>query len=227
MPLRALIFDFDGLLVDTESPSYAAWREPFTERQVELELGRWLQVVGTHDTVWDPVSELEQLTGETLDRAALVDEVNGRYHTLAHEQPTRDGVLALLEQAREAGLGLAIASSSRHTWVRAHLERLGLLDRFDAVVGRDLVGWRGKPAPDVYVEALRRLGVGAGDAVALEDSSNGVRSAVGAGVAVIAVPNPITQGLEFPGAAAVLDSLAGVTLADLQRLVGWAASTEA
>ncbi|HEX9889752.1 MAG TPA: HAD-IA family hydrolase [Nitriliruptorales bacterium] len=218
MPLRAVIFDFDGLLVDTEQPSYEAWCEPFAQCGVELALERWLQVVGTHDAVWDPLTELEQLTGQRVDREALTASTEARFRQLADRQPCRPGVLALLDEVRDAGLPVAVASSSRHTWVESHLARLGLRDRFDAVIGRDLVGWRGKPDPAVYLEALRHLGVAGSEAIALEDSTNGVRSAVAAGIPVVAVPNAITRGLEFEHALAVLDSLENVTLADLVEL---------
>lgn len=219
MPLRALIFDFDGLIVDTESPSYEAWRALFTDRGVDLQLERWLQVVGTHDAAWDPLTELEQLTGEVLDRDEVSRVTEERFEQLAHEQPPRPGVVALLDEAAALGLRVAVASSSRHTWCLAHLERLGLADRFDAVVGRDLVGWKGKPDPAVYLEALRRVDVSANAAIALEDSGNGVLAATAAAIATVAVPNPITNGQAFDGAAAVIPSLDGVSVQDLLRLV--------
>lgn len=217
MPLRALIFDFDGLLVDTESPSYEAWREPFTERGVDLAMDRWLQVVGTHDADFDPLAELERLTGEAVDdRDELEAGIRERFEQLAHDEPCRPGVLDLLDAASEAGLTLAVASSSRSRWVESHLERLDLRDRFAAVVGRDLAGWNAKPAPDVYLEALRRIDVSARDALALEDSAHGVASALAAGLSVVAIPNPVTRHLAFDAKVTVVEGFDSLTLDDLQ-----------
>jgi HAD superfamily hydrolase (TIGR01509 family) len=215
--LRALVFDFDGLILDTEWPAYSTAAEVWSDHGLELELAAWQEILGTADHPhWTDM--LEQALGRPVDREALVPPRLARHHALIEAEELLPGVVDLIEAAHAAGIGLAVASSSPLDWVDDHLERRGLRARFDAVVTRDHVE-RTKPAPDLFRRAVAELGVHPGEAVALEDSRHGVDAARAAGLACVAVPNRITRLQDLTAADLVVDSLAEVTLADLEDLV--------
>lgn len=213
MPLRGLIFDFDGLIVDTETATLDAWR------QVHLEDGLIADPAILHSVVGHVGITVDLWTAypESHDRSSLSARFLEETRRRCNLAPVLPGVLALLDAAREAGLLLAVASNSSHRHVDGHLERRGLLDRFQTVVCRDDVP-NGKPAPDPYLAALARLGLTADDAVAFEDSMPGHQAAAAAGLRVVVVPNPSTKGDLFPYAARRVDSLADVNLDLLARL---------
>ncbi len=220
MTLRALIFDFDGLIVDTESSSLAAVQEAYRRHGHELPSDQWRQCVGT--TV-DPYDHLQRLIGPEVDLTAVRAELEVRHRAEVAELGPRPGVVELVTAAAATGLRLAVASSSSRRWVEGHLERIGALRAFHAVRCRDDVR-QTKPAPDVYLAALEALGVSASQAVAFEDSPNGVRAATTAGIYTVAVPNGVTRGWPFDHADRVIDSLHGVTV---QAVGGWLAASSA
>ncbi len=215
-PIRALVFDFDGLIVDTEWPEFQAWQELCLEYNVELSLETWLPCVGTGATtqVFDPHTYLETQYGQPLDRAEVRTRCRPRHLALIEAQPILPGVKALLSEAKQRGLGLAVASSSPRTWVNGHLSRLGLLEYFDTLACGDEVA-RTKPYPDLYLAALEQLGVQANQAIAFEDSLNGMRAAQQAGIFCVVVSNPLTQHLVFEPLDLRLTSLAESTLDEL------------
>lgn len=217
MTLSALVFDFDGLILDTEWPEYVSIGEVFAEHGHEVGLD-WFQArVGTVSGDW--IDDLEATAGVTVDREAVRSARLARHHALIDAEDARPGIPELVDAAHGAGLGLAVASSSPVAWLDRHLTRLGLHDRFDALVGRDLVGDVAKPAPDVYLAALRALGVGADAAVAIEDSPHGIAAATAAGLACVAIPNRLTAGMDVSGASLVVDSASALTLDRLAALV--------
>ncbi len=217
--LRAVVFDFDGLIVDTESTALYSWQELYARYGEEVPLEhKWVTVIGTWDAEWSPVTELEGRLGRSLPWDELEPARRAREIELADEQPLLPGVQSVLDQARDAGLKLAIASSSSEEWVRHHLARLGIEQYFDVLATRHDVA-RTKPDPALYTLALERLGVTADEAFALEDSIQGVRAARGAGLRVVAVPGPLMRDVDFSEADARLESLAGATLID-GRLAG-------
>jgi HAD superfamily hydrolase (TIGR01509 family) len=112
----------------------------------------------------------------------------------------------------------AIVSSSSDAWIDRNLRHRDLLDRFDAIVTANLDPERGKPRPTLYLEALERLGVRAEEAVAFEDSPNGIAAAVAAGIFCVAVPNAITSALDVSRADLVVASLENISVEELQRL---------
>jgi HAD superfamily hydrolase (TIGR01509 family) len=209
--IRALLLDFDGLLYDTESSAYGAWEQLYAEHGAHLSLRTWVgQVIGKPPGLsgFDPLAELERLTGERFDRDAVLAERDARRAPMLphHLMPGAD---ALLAGAREAGLKTAIVTSNSLANVQAHLARAGNAHRFDAIVCADGDPARGKPAPTLYLEALERLGLDATEAIALEDSPNGIAAARGAGVYCIAVPNDITRGA--PGLEAADRTIGSLT----------------
>jgi HAD superfamily hydrolase (TIGR01509 family) len=205
--IRALVFDFDGLIVDTETPIVDAWVRVHERAGIAYSRDHALSIVGHADVAFDPWIAF----GPGADRAALEEEHRRLRHELLHTQPVLPGVLDLIASARERGLRFGIASNSPHVWVDRHLERMGLTSYFDAVRCRDDVS-RGKPEPEIYRAALAALGCAAENAVAFEDSLPGSEAASRAGIFCVVVPNPSTRHHTFPHASLRLESLAEVTL---------------
>jgi HAD superfamily hydrolase (TIGR01509 family) len=216
----ALVFDFDGLILDTETATYEAVASIFVEHGAELDRDWWHSILGTADRAhWTDV--LAERVGRPIDRAALMARREDARLVVIHGLPVCDGVVELLDEAAAAGVPAAVASSSARVWVEGHLVRLGIADRFAAIVTSDDVGGdrsRTKPAPDLFLAAAAALGVAPGCCVALEDSPNGVAAARAAGMAVVAVPGPMTASLDMSAADLVVASLAEVSLSQLRRL---------
>jgi HAD superfamily hydrolase (TIGR01509 family) len=212
--LRALVFDFDGLIVDTESPAYDAWQELYRRHGQELPIELWAQVIGTHEIRFDAMAHLELLHGQSLDKDALQAHRSLQKATLTDAQPLLPGVRELVEHAREAGVALGVASSSHHPWVEGHLGQRGILEAFTCICCREDVE-RTKPHPDLFLASLECLGVGASQAVVFEDSPNGILAARAAGIFAVAVPNRITAQLDLSAADLRLPSLAALPPAEL------------
>ena len=219
MALRALVFDFDGLIVDTESSSFELARELYARHGVKLPGALWRRCVGSHR---DPYEHLQGVVGPGVDIAKERNELEARRRRTVSLLGPRAGVAELVAAAAADGLRLGVASSSPHRWVDAHLQRIGLLDAFAAVRCRDDV-LHTKPAPDVYLAVLEGLGTSADEAVAFEDSPNGAQAAKVAGIYTVAVPNDVTRGWSFDHADRVVDSLGGVSVQQVDRWL--AAST--
>lgn len=207
---KAIIFDFDGLILDTEGPVYRSWVEVYEAHGEELPFERWVRIVGSTSVEFHPQHHLEERLGRPLPQEVLDRRVSRRTEMVLAEK-VLPGVVELVEDARLAGLKLGVASSSTSDWVRGHLARLGILDRFDCIRCRDEVA-RAKPEPDLYLAVLDCLGVAAAEAFAIEDSPNGIAAAKSAGLRCVAIPNPITSGLDLSRADFVLSSLADLSL---------------
>jgi HAD superfamily hydrolase (TIGR01509 family) len=213
--IRGLLFDFDGLLVDTESVARLAYEELYREHGQELPHDQWATLIGTIGAPWDPDAHLEELVGRSLDRQALTERRREREHGLADLEDLRPGVEDYFVEAKRLGLKTAVVSSSDTWWIERHLGRLGRLEGLDAVVAANGDSARAKPRPDLYLEALELLGLEPREGIAFEDSPNGIRAAKAAGLACVAVPNPITATMAFDEADLVLESLADVPLNEL------------
>lgn len=219
MNVRGLLFDFDGLLVDTESPSRLGWQELYREHGHELPLDEWATLVGTIGASWDPLVHLETLVGRPLDRDTVTERRQAREFELIDLEDLRPGIEGYLEEADRRGLRTALVSSSSRDWIQRILGRLERLDHWDAIVAADGDPTRAKPRPTLYLEALETLGLTADEAIAFEDSPNGVRAAKRAGLVCVAVPNPVTATLALDEADVVVESLADLPLdALLKRL---------
>jgi HAD superfamily hydrolase (TIGR01509 family) len=213
--IRALVFDFDGLIVDTEGPVFEGWRSLFESLGQELTEERWSGVIG-HGSGWfDPFPELEEAVGRPLDRDELHRARRARELDLIASKPVLPGVREWIARGQELGLGLGVASSSSLGWVNGHLERLGIT-AFRCVCGREVVAeGRTKPAPDLYLSAAACLGVAPQEALAIEDSGVGLTAAKSAGLRCVAVPGPLTLRNDFSAADVRLSSLADRTLDDV------------
>jgi len=212
--IRALIFDFDGLIIDSETAISATWVELYARHGLPFPEHLYRRMVGTREydgLLW---TDLAEQTGLSLDLEALEPERRARGLEFANRLRPLPGVVAHLDAAADAGFALAVASSSSAWWVDGHLSRLGLSERFSAVCTRELAE-RSKPDPGVYLVALERLGVAACDAVAFEDSGAGVLAAKAAGLRAVAVPGSFSEQMDFSAADAVIASLADTKPADL------------
>ncbi len=218
--LSALVFDFDGLLLDTETSAFTTAAEVFAAHRVTLDRRWWLSIIGTADHPhWSEVLEA-QLGGPLPDRETVLAERIERHRALIAAEAVRPGIVELLDEADAAGVPCAVASSSPRRWVDGHLERLGLRPRFAAVCSRDDVApGRTKPAPDLFTAACGALGVDPPTAVALEDSAPGVAAALAAGMRVVGVPAGLTAEADLSAAHLVVPTLAGVSLGQLRQLV--------
>jgi putative hydrolase of the HAD superfamily len=216
MPLNALIFDFDGLIMDTENAIYEAWRELYEQHGHGLTLQHWAQCVGSDfNSVFDPKAELESLTGISFDWIQLEADLTARVHQMLDGYDTLPGVRDLLQAAQTLGLPCAVASSSPLSWVGSHLEKLGLRSYFASVSTREDVQ-RIKPAPDLFLHAAERLNCQPCDALILEDSLNGLNAALAANIRCIAVPGRTTEHLDFSPAWRRLGSLTELDLPTLR-----------
>ena len=212
--IRALIFDFDGLIVDTEVPIYRAWQRIYREHGQELPLERWLTIIGTASGPFDPVIDLAKKTGSKLDEAELKALEVLYYQEATALQQLLPGVIDYLVAARQLGLKTAVASSSTRKWVMDHLNRFGIGGHFDAIVCREDVK-RTKPDPDLYLTTLERLGARPDEAIAFEDSSNGIHAAKAAGLYCVVVPNLLTVDLDLTEADLRLLTLEALPLREV------------
>lgn len=217
--LQAVVFDFDGLIVDTEWPIYETSAATFAELGHELPLERWAAIVGLSDGESGWYDVLSEQMGLTVPRAEFDERYFAQDRSNRDTLPVLPGVVDLLDGLDAAGVPAGIASSSSVEWLERHLGRLGLLDRFQVLAGVDRVGGVGKPAPDSYLLACAELDADPARSVALEDSAHGMAAALAAGMVAVAVPTRITRFTSFDGAHRVVETLAGLTVGDLDQLV--------
>lgn len=208
MAIAAVLFDFDGVLVDTEWAIYQAWRRTFAAHGQHLPLDVYTRCIGSDFETWSPKTHLEELTGDSFDWHDLdARRQKEIVADLQHEGPM-PGAIEWLEQLRAESMPRAVVSSSSHHWVDGWLERLGMAGYFDAVVCRGDAP-RIKPAPDLFLEAARRFGALPADCLVVEDSLNGLKAAKEAGMTAWAVPNRVTECLDFSTADRKFRSLVG------------------
>ena len=221
MVITALIFDFDGLILDTETPDVHAWENIYAQYGIQFPIESWGQIIGgMGESDFDAAIHLQNLLGKPLDLKALQTQQIQISHSLVARQTVLPGVMDYLQEAKRRRLKLAIASSSPHSWVGTHAQRLGIFHYFDTVICADDVSpGRTKPNPDLFLKALDQLEVRKSEAIVFEDSPNGVRAAKSAGIFVVAVPNPITSLLSIENANLTLRSLADLSLAELLNKV--------
>jgi HAD superfamily hydrolase (TIGR01509 family) len=212
--IRAFLFDFDGLILDTETASRAGWEWLYREHGHELPEEKWALVVGTTGA-WSPMDHLEELVGEPLEREALNERRYVHELSLIETEELRPGIADYLAAAERHELKRAIVSSSSRRWIDMHLARLEREVGWDAILTADGDHSRAKPNPILYTEALELLGVRADEAVVFEDSPNGVRAGKAAGIFTVAIPNSVTRDYGLDEADLVVGSLADLPPDDL------------
>ncbi len=211
--LEAILFDMDGLIVDTEPIHFQAFREYMKKHGIDMPESMMTDFIGLPEA--DNLRDLKAKFQLDVPLEQMVVERRAIYLGLIRTLPLRvfPGFWEFSAAAGERGLKQAVVSSAPQEQVEIVLSRLfaGRPDGpaagyFDGIVtGNDI--HRNKPAPDIYLEGAKRVGVAPGRCLALEDSTPGTQSAVSAGMTVLAIPNEYTEGMDFPGAAAVLPSL--------------------
>jgi HAD superfamily hydrolase (TIGR01509 family) len=217
MPVRAVFFDFDGLILDTEWPEVAVWTDIFQEHGYEFPDAIWKGAIGRGPEQEAQRAEtvLAEWTG--LPAIDLESEYQIRRMKMILGQSVLPGVIDRMDEATAMDLRIAAVSSSKRTWVEGHLQRLGLWDRFERSFCAEDVS-RTKPFPDLYELALSTFGLVANEALVFEDSPNGVAAAKAAGIRVIAIPNRLTAQLDLSAADEIVSSLAMVSLSSRSGL---------
>ncbi|MBN2981898.1 MULTISPECIES: HAD family hydrolase [Cohnella] len=195
--IKALIFDFDGTIIDTETAWYVAFREAYQRYEVDLSLEMYSGCIGTSLHAFNPYEYLMTELKLPIDRDQFRVSVQERHAALMLQEAVRPGILHFLDSAKAAGLRIGLASSSDRAWIDRHLEQLNLKEYFEVIRTKDDVR-EVKPNPELYLQVLEAMGIANDEAVAIEDSPNGARAAVAAGLRCVVVPNEITQSLEFP-----------------------------
>ncbi len=214
--LKALLFDFDGLILDTETPEVLVWQSIYKEYGFELPVPEWEKTVGGYGTSnFNAAEHLALLSSGRLDSVSLRSRYRKEADEIIHASPILPGVVDMIERAKEAGLKIAIGSSSPHSWVDTHADRLGIFHYFDDIIcADDVAHGRTKPNPDIYLKALEQLDVKNDAVVVFEDSPNGVLAARRAEIFVVAVPNPLTAKMGVTGDMTV-SSLAELSFQEL------------
>ena len=203
--------------MDTESTAFRIWREIYETHGHELTIGKWAECVGIPNSSFDPYEDLAELTGLPLDRMEMALLIVTRESELNKGLPLLPGIENIILTAKSIGLKLGIASSADHAWIDEHLGRKKLLDRFDAIICREDTE-RHKPFSDPYLKALKELDCKPHEAIAIEDSPNGIKAAKAAGLFTIAVPNPVTSNFDLRDADLKLTSLSDIMLDELVRI---------
>ena len=212
--LRAVLFDFDGTLWDSETAVFGVFRELYRENGQELTLRTWSAAIGTLDG-FDPYASLNELVGGGLDVAQVRARTEEQIREAVREVPLRPGVDGFLRQLDDAGVPRALVSSDRTEWLVTNLERLGRADGWSAMVCADGDATRAKPNPHLYEAALELLDVQAAATFAIEDSPNGIRAAKAAGIPCLCVPNEATAELDLSEADVLVPTFEGLSIDDV------------
>ena len=207
MPRSAVLFDFDGILVDTEWAIYQAWLETFREHDQDLPLALYTRCIGSDFDAWSPKLHLEDLTKLDFDWLGMDQARQVQIRAALAKQGPIEGVVEVLKSLENQGLPMAVVSSSSHSWVDGWLEKLDLLKFFTEVICKGDAP-RIKPAPDLFLTAAEKLGVAPNECVVIEDSLNGLIAGKQAGMQVWVVPNLVTAELDFRQADTVFSGFA-------------------
>jgi HAD superfamily hydrolase (TIGR01509 family) len=216
--IRGLIFDFDGLILDTEVPEFEAWQRIFHSHGAELAHEKWASIVGTSSNGFNVISDLEQQIGRKVDEAKIRSIHASDSLSEIEKKTPQPGILDYLERGRNSGYKIGLASSSGKQWIDKHLSRLNIRKYFDSVCTADDV-LNVKPWPDLYFLAMDKLGLNPSESIAFEDSPNGITAAKSAGMTCVAIPNDFTRHLDLSKADIIINSLEELGLAELVKQV--------
>jgi HAD superfamily hydrolase (TIGR01509 family) len=211
--IKGLIFDFDGLILDTETPDVMAWLKIYKKHGQNFNFGDYALSIGTIYRMTEPALDLQRLV-PGLNAEEVFNEWTELERLLIKDQIVLPGVIEYLQTAKTLNIKVAIASSSEKSWVVGHLEQHGIREYFDFIHTVDETGIP-KPDPALYQMALKSLRLSPNEVIAFEDSTNGISAAKSAGIFCVSVPNPITKYLDLNNADLILDSLASLPLQEL------------
>jgi putative hydrolase of the HAD superfamily len=214
--IKAIVFDFDGLIVDTETIWYEAYKHVLKGYEIDLPLSEFGKVIGTNNG--QLFRYIESLSDGKIQEEIIEAAAHEHYYSLMTEPELREGVLDYLEAAKKAGLKIGLASSSRRAWVVGYLKQFKIDHFFETIQTKDDVK-NTKPDPELYLRATEALGVKPEEALAFEDSLNGLRAARAAGLHCVIVPNPVTSHSPFTDFSHRLSSMGEITFEEVLNLV--------
>ncbi|MCF6312358.1 MAG: HAD-IA family hydrolase [Verrucomicrobiales bacterium] len=209
--IKGCIFDFDGLILETEYPLYQAWCECYEYHGEKLGLEQYAACVGSDENAFDPVKELNSRLSKQVDWDYWHAKRLNDTQTVLKEQGLMSGVIDCLEEAEFLQLPCTVASSSPRNWVDPHLRRLEIEHYFCGTHCLEDVK-KPKPSPELFLLAAASMGLETGEVVVFEDSLNGLLAAQEAGMKCVVVPSPVTLHLDFSEATLVVNSLSEITL---------------
>ncbi|PYF08525.1 HAD family hydrolase [Ureibacillus chungkukjangi] len=216
--IKALIFDFDGTIIDTETAWYITFRDAYKTHGVDLTLEQYSQCLGTSLHSFNPYTHLKTHHNLPIDLEEFKQLVQQQHTEMMIKERVRPGILQLLETAKSQGLKIGLASSSERSWIDKFVKLHGIENYFECYCTADTVK-KVKPDPELYLQALEKLGVEASEAIAIEDSPNGARAAVAAGIPTVVIKNDITNQLPFSEGHHTIESLTNYDLEKLAELV--------
>jgi putative hydrolase of the HAD superfamily len=214
MEIKGIIFDFDGLICDTESTELHAWERLYADYGIPFPFDEYQKTIGAVHNDETPLWLLKYAGGDKVDLEEARKTLHEYHRELNEVEPMRPGVFDYLRSAQELELRIGLASSSPFSWVNFHLERLEIKKYFECIKTFEDVH-RTKPDPQLFTLTLECLNMRASQVIALEDSIHGVAAAKAAGLITVAVPNEVTRRFTFYNADLVLPSLDCMTLQEL------------
>jgi len=208
--LKAVLMDFDGLILDTENLAYEIYKNWFTQNHdIELTINDFLVCVGSHPR--DLIDFVEKENNIKIDQKPFYRETETLKTEKSKILPPREGVEEFIKSVKGRGLKLILTTSANRNKPLTHLRRLGLLKYFDDLVTADDVDYI-KPEPDLFNKAIDILKVKKNEALIVEDSLNGLIAGNKAGVPVLVCPNAITNNFSFEKAYTTVDSLSEISI---------------
>lgn len=220
MEINGVIFDFDGLILDTETADLLAWQKIFIQYDVPFPRNIYNSGIGAEYIDERLISEIKLISNHRkIHSSAISHQFQQLKSELVQAKEILPGVLDRLDEAKSLQMKIGLASSSPSQWIDSNLHRLGILHYFDCIFTKDDVE-KIKPNPEIFIKTAACLGLSTSQILVFEDSSNGIAAAKSAGLTTIAIPNQVTKGLDFSQAEMILDSLADVSLKELLFMFG-------
>jgi HAD superfamily hydrolase (TIGR01509 family) len=214
MKIKGIIFDFDGLICDTETPEVRAWEALFSEFGLTFPFDRYQETIGAIHNDDSPFVFLEEMLDHPVDRCEVKEGFLHYRNKLIAAEPMRPGIFGYLNESRKEGLHIGLASSSPRSWIDHHLSRFRLLDFFSCIKTCNDVS-NTKPDPELYIKSLECMQLQGHEVIALEDSPNGVSAAKKAGIYVAVFPNEVTRIFKFINADLVINNLEEMPLKEM------------
>lgn len=212
--IKAIIFDFDGTIIDTETAWYKVFRDAYQKHGIELTLEKYSECLGTSLDSFNPYTYLSTHYNISIDLDAFRKYVQQKHIEMMEKEAIRPGILNYLRTAKDRGYQIGLASSSKQAWIDKFVDLLEIREYFECYCTADTVE-RVKPFPDLYLQALEKLEVHPEEAIAIEDSPNGARAAVKAGIHTVVIKNAITKQLAFDYGHHTIESLEDYKLEEL------------
>jgi HAD superfamily hydrolase (TIGR01509 family) len=217
MTIKGIIFDFDGLICDTETPELRAWETLFADYRLIFPFERYEETIGAVHNDETPFIFLEEMLHHSINRSEVKEKFNLVRNKLINLEPIRPGILNYIKQSQDFGLEIGLASSSPRSWIDYHLERLAISEYFGCIKTFNDVS-KTKPDPELYIKALACMNLNNNEVLALEDSPNGVKAAKKAGIYVAVFPNEVTKIFAFDEADLIINSLEEMAFVELIKV---------